>query len=393
MRLRAEARAVLDLRDRVGERRLQAGGGRHVLDGPAAGADQVVVVPGELFGELEARRLRGHDAMHDAGLLQHDQVPVHRALRQAVAGLEDLGEGERTIRVGEHLDDRGTLGGEPLVHPAQTRRDLVTKIGRHAAECTVAPMDVTGRFAELVQRDDADVPLDEAALLIAAHDHELDISEQLARLDDLAVQAPASPDALATYLFVERAFMGNAVDYGDPSNSYLDHVLDRRLGLPITLSVLMIEIGRRRGLDVQGVGMPGHFLVRAGGYFFDPFYGGERLDEDGCRERFAAIRGAAPFVPSFLDPVGNRAILARMLANLVHTFIAREPPSAVWALRLRLAVPGISAEERREAASLLGTLGQFEEAAAALDAIAGQLDGADADRIERDAAAYRARAN
>jgi regulator of sirC expression with transglutaminase-like and TPR domain len=254
-------------------------------------------------------------------------------------------------------------------------------------------MDTTERFALLVQRSDDEVPLDEAALLIAAHDHQLDVSAQLARLDELAAQAPASPDALATFLFVERGFIGNAVDYGDPRNSYLDAVLDRRLGLPITLSLLMMEIGRRRGIDVHGVGMPGHFLVRSGSQFFDPFYGGERLDEDGCRERFDSLRQGAPFLPSFLDPVGRHAILARMLANLVHSFVAREPASAVWALRLRLLMPGISADERRDAAELLGTLGQFEEAASALDVIAGQLDGDDANRAERDAAAYRARAN
>src|SRR5688500_17926841 len=111
-------------------------------------------------------------------------------------------------------------------------------------------MDPTERFAALVQQSDDEVPLDEAALLIAAHDHPLDVTAQLARLDELAAQAPASPDALATYLFVERGFMGNAADYGDPRNSYLDAVLDRRLGLPIILSVLMMEIGRRRGIDV-----------------------------------------------------------------------------------------------------------------------------------------------
>jgi regulator of sirC expression with transglutaminase-like and TPR domain len=254
-------------------------------------------------------------------------------------------------------------------------------------------MDTTERFAALVQQSDDEVPLDEAALLIAAHDHQLDVTAQLSRLDELAAQAPASPDALATYLFVERGFMGNAADYGDPLNSYLDAVLDRRLGLPITLSVLMMEIGRRRGIDVRGVGMPGHFLVRSGDQFFDPFHGGERLDEDGCRERFELLRQGAPFLPNFLDPVGSHAILARMLANLVHTFVAREPASAVWALRLRLLMPGISSDERRDAAGLLGTLGQFEEAASALDAVAGQLEGDDADQAERDAAAYRARAN
>jgi regulator of sirC expression with transglutaminase-like and TPR domain len=255
-------------------------------------------------------------------------------------------------------------------------------------------MDPTERFRALVQRDEREVALDEAALLIAAHDHELDVLQQVARLDDLAAGAPASPDALATYLFVERGFLGNSVDYADPSNSFLDHVLDRRLGLPITLSVLMMEVGRRCGMDLAGVGMPGHFIVRADAdRYFDPFHGGTRLDADGCRDLFAQTQGSARFLPEFLEPVGAHAILARMLANLVRTFVTRDPASAVWAVRLRLAVPGVSSSERREAATLLGTLGQFEEAAAALADLAGELDGPAADRVERDAAAYRARAN
>ena len=255
-------------------------------------------------------------------------------------------------------------------------------------------MDPTERFTELMQLAERDVPLDEAVLLIAAHHHEVDVPAQLGRLDRIASTAPHSPDALATYLFVERGFVGNSIDYGDPRNSFLDDVLDRRLGLPITLSVLMLEVGRRVGLELDGVGMPGHFIVRAGdGVFFDPFHGGERLDDDSCRTRFEMTQGDALFLPAYLDPVGSRAILARMLANLVRSFVTRDPANAVWAVRLRLRVPDVSAAERRQAAALLGTLGRFEEAADELAAIAEQLDGPAADRVGRDAAAYRARAN
>jgi len=255
-------------------------------------------------------------------------------------------------------------------------------------------MGPTERFTEIVQRAEPEVALDEVALLIAAHDHDVDVSAQMARLDELAIGAPPSPDALSTYLFVERGFVGNSVDYSDPRNSFLDTVLDRRLGLPIALSVLMIEVGRRAGLDLVGIGMPGHFLVGADhGVFFDPFHGGERLDAHGCRERFATTQGDAPFLPEYLAPVGAHAIVARMLANLVRSYVARDPASAVWAARLRLRVPGGSPSDRREAAALLGTLGRFEEAAAELAAIAAELDGPAASRVERDAAAYRARAN
>lgn len=255
-------------------------------------------------------------------------------------------------------------------------------------------MGPTERFAEMMQRAEDEVALDEVALLIAAHDHDVDVPAQLARLDELATGAPPSPDALSTYLFVERGFVGNSVDYSDPRNSFLDEVLDRRLGLPIALSVLMIEVGRRVGLGLVGIGMPGHFLVGAEhGVFFDPFHSGERLDADGCRERFSTTQGDAAFLTEYLEPVGAHTIVARMLANLVRSYAARDPARAVWAVRLRLRVPGISASERREAASLLGTLGRFEEAAEELAAIADELDGPAASRVERDAAAYRARAN
>ena len=255
-------------------------------------------------------------------------------------------------------------------------------------------VDPTERFVEIVQQPAHDVALDEAALLIAAHDHAVDVAEQMGRLDALAVHAPPNPEALASYLFVEHGFTGNTVDYGEPENSFLDVVLDRRLGIPITLSVLMMEVGRRAGVALEGVGMPGHFLVRSEpGIFFDPFNGGERLDADGAHARFTAVQGDATFAPEFLEPVDAHAILGRMLANLVRTLVSRAPAHALWAVRLRLRVPGLSPSERREIATLLGSLGQFAEAATELDAIAQDLDGDAAGRLGRDAAAYRARAN
>src|SRR5205823_9498396 len=108
------------------------------------------------------------------------------------------------------------------------------------------------------------------------------------QLDELAVRAAGLSGAeLATLLFVTEGFVGNAADYADPRNSYLDDVLDRRLGIPITLSVVMLEVGRRCGLQLHGVGMPGHFLVGGGpGEWFDPFHDGARLDLAGCAALF-----------------------------------------------------------------------------------------------------------
>jgi regulator of sirC expression with transglutaminase-like and TPR domain len=271
---------------------------------------------------------------------------------------------------------------------------LVADVGRHAPSVPSSPVDPTERFGVLMREPEERVPLADAALLIAAHDHGVDIDEQLAMLDDLGRDAPEDPERLARYLFVDCGFAGNDVDYGDPRNSYLDEVLRRRLGIPITLCVLMLEVGRRRGLSLTGVGMPGHFLVGdADGAFYDPFHGGARLDADGCRMLFAATQGAVPFLPQYLEPVGARTILARMLANLIQTFAGRDPATALWAVRLRLLIPGRSIAERREGAALLGRLGRFAEAAGALEALAGELDGGRAEQALRDAAGFRARAN
>ncbi len=255
-------------------------------------------------------------------------------------------------------------------------------------------MNPTDAFTRLVRQPEPELALDEAALLIAAHDHEVDIAANLAALDELARDAPDDAEGMARLLFVERGFAGNEVDYGDPHNSYLDSVLRRRLGLPITLSVLLLEVARRRGVVLHGVGMPGHFLVGDGdGRYYDPFHAGATLDEQGCRAISERLRPGAPWHRSYLEPVGPRAILVRMLANLVHTLVERSPADAVWALRLRLAVPGVAAGERRETAALLGTLGRFGEAASVLDEVADDLDEAGAARAREDAARLRARAN
>src|SRR5215211_2333517 len=182
-------------------------------------------------------------------------------------------------------------------------------------------------------------------------DRTVDIDAQLRTLDALAeevahTERTVDPAALARALFIARHFTGNTIDYGDPRNSYLDEVLRRRLGLPITLSVLMIEVGRRLDVPLAAVGLPGHFLVGSDQGFVDPFHQGAMFDAAGAHQLFARTHPGAPFVEHYLDPVGPRAVLARMLANLVHTFMARAPLSAAWAPELRLALPGIPEPER-----------------------------------------------
>jgi regulator of sirC expression with transglutaminase-like and TPR domain len=253
------------------------------------------------------------------------------------------------------------------------------------------------RFAALVARPDEEIPLDEAAMLIAAHARpELDVAAELGRIDDLAAGCKEPTlDGLTHHLFDELGFQGNTEHYQDPDNSYLDQVLRRRLGIPITLSVLTMEVGRRLGVVLDGIGMPGHFLVRHRGEpatFLDPFGGGRRLDVAGCRALFTSLGGTG-WDESYLAPVGARAILTRMLLNLQGLFLPADLRSAAWVLELRLTIPGLAVAERLGLARALGSLGRFARAAAELDRVAAELPAEEAATVAAEAKALRARAN
>jgi regulator of sirC expression with transglutaminase-like and TPR domain len=192
------------------------------------------------------------------------------------------------------------------------------------------------RFAAAVQRDDADLELDVAALLIGAWEHEgFDIEPHRRVLDALAaraatvVGAAASPDdaglALSRTMFGELGFRGNTQEYYDPRNSFLADVLERKLGIPITLSVVFLEVARRLGVPAAGVGFPGHFLVRVDGgrepLILDPFGGGAALD----RPALEALLARASGPDARLDDVSlaaapKRAIVVRMLNNLAGIY-------------------------------------------------------------------------
>lgn len=237
-------------------------------------------------------------------------------------------------------------------------------------------------FADLVMRPETSIPLDEAALLICQQANPgLLVAEQLERLDQLALACPgATLDDLVHHLFVDLGFTGNRADYHDPRNSYLDAVLDRRVGIPITLSVLAISVGRRLGVPLLGIGMPGHFLVRderTPDVFIDPFARGAVLDEAGCELRFHALHGDdVAFDRTCLAPVGNLAILARVLRNLRGVFEARgDRANLEWVLRLRGVMPDVSPEERSQLATVLAASGRFGEAAAELERLGDHLGG------------------
>ena len=260
-------------------------------------------------------------------------------------------------------------------------------------------MDVTARFAELATRQEDHIPLDETALLIAARGRpEVDVAAELARLDELASGCPEPTfEGWRRHLFVHLGFSGNVGDYHDPANSFLDQVMTRRAGIPISLAVLGMEVGRRLGLRFRGVGMPGHFLLRHEGspeVFVDAFERGRVLDEAGCEERFRATHGPElPFSASYLEPVGTRAILSRMLANLKSVYARRGELDALgWVLELRLAIPGTPPLERRDVARVLTASGRFREAAAELETLAAILPER-AEALRKEAVELRARLN
>jgi regulator of sirC expression with transglutaminase-like and TPR domain len=247
----------------------------------------------------------------------------------------------------------------------------------------VAEVEPTARFTALLHGPEASLPLDEAALLIAAHAHQgLDVDAQLRRIDALAdgVREPTLT-GVRRHLFGDLGFAGDEVDYYDPRNSYLDTVLDRRVGIPITLSVVLMEVGRRLGVPLAGVSMPGHFLVRDKvdpDVFVDPFARGRELDRRGAELRFHSIQGpGAVFDPAFLEPVGRRAIIARMLANLETAATMRSDRFTLsWVLGLRAALPDAAEADRRKFASVLAATGRFVEAAEVFDVLGDEASAA-----------------
>ncbi len=204
-----------------------------------------------------------------------------------------------------------------------------------------------------------------AALAIARIAYpDLDPAPYLRQLDDLAAAVrprlypQASPEAavteLAGYLFGECGFRGNQEEYYDPRNSYLNDVLERRTGIPITLSLVLIETGARLGLGIEGVGFPGHFLVRVAGsrgpLVLDPFFGGRPIGERELLARYRSFVGSdAPALPpDALATTGTPAILTRMLRNLLRAYLdQKDHAHALAAADLLLVLVPDSADEVR----------------------------------------------
>ncbi|MBI1943581.1 MAG: SirB1 family protein [Betaproteobacteria bacterium] len=223
-------------------------------------------------------------------------------------------------------------------------------------------MAALDHFCELLSRDDDRIELARACLQIAEDAYPaLDVDGYVGEIERFAkrLRARLAHDAAAEdrvvalneFLFDDLGFSGNTDNYYDPRNSYLNEVLDRRTGIPITLSVLYMEIGRRVGLQFEGVSFPGHFLVRlrlrGGMLVLDPFSGGTPQSEDELRERLKRVipRGATGGIPvaslpldQFLEPASNRQILARVLRNLKGVYREADKPERLLEVLNRMII-------------------------------------------------------
>jgi regulator of sirC expression with transglutaminase-like and TPR domain len=236
------------------------------------------------------------------------------------------------------------------------------------------------RFARLMQEPEERLDLGLAALLIAQEEYpDLDVDRWLRELDELGRQArdrvqPGMPaaeavQALGGLLGGELGFRGNEDEYYDPRNSFLNDVLERRTGIPISLAAVYIEVGRRAGADVRGVGFPAHFLARCEDVIFDPFNGGRIVTEDDCRELLLKIAGSTDFQRRWLEPVPPSYVVVRMLNNLKQIYLqSRYYHKAIGIMDRLLIVNPRAYEELRDRGAVHAELRQYGPAQADFEA-------------------------
>jgi regulator of sirC expression with transglutaminase-like and TPR domain len=227
-------------------------------------------------------------------------------------------------------------------------------------------------FEKILAEKDERIDLARACLMIAQDAYPgLDIERYLGDIERMAIrlrarlpQSSAGEErvvALNQFLYDDLGYWGNTEDYYDPRNSYLNEVIDRRTGIPITLGILYMELGRRVGLPLEGISFPGHFLVRlrlrGGTLVLDPFAGGTPQAEDELRRRLERVipdqaRGGVPLaelpLDQFLEPASKRQILARVLRNLKGIYREADKPERMLEVlnRMLVVAPEAAAELR-----------------------------------------------
>jgi regulator of sirC expression with transglutaminase-like and TPR domain len=267
-------------------------------------------------------------------------------------------------------------------------------------------MNLDTALTLLSHTPDAPLDLAELALSLARDEYpSLDVEAYLSELDGMAHEArmhlrgglAARVKGLCRYLFHDMGFRGNQQDYYDARNSYLNDVLDRRTGIPITLSAVTMAVGQRAGLDVVGVGLPGHFIAKAvegdEEVLFDPFHGGRRLTPEKCQRLVEQVTGI-PFEVNreALRAVPLGAIVLRMLNNLKGVYLRTGDYARAARIieRLRQLSPDDPLQRRDLGATLLQA-GQAGQAIDHLQAyLAASPEAGDADTVNQLLAQARA---
>lgn len=254
-------------------------------------------------------------------------------------------------------------------------------------------------LAAVVARPEAELDMARAALLVAKEEYpQISVDLYLARLDQMAEEVKdrladeTAPlvvlDELLTMIYQRRGFQGNRKAYYDPRNSFLNDVLDRGLGIPLTLGMVVLEVGWRLSLPLEGVNFPSHFLVRYKGaaldLLIDPFDGGRMRFEDQAQELLDQVYGGMVRVQEpFLRKAGRRDMLLRLLTNLKGVYVnVGDHPRALAAVERLLLIQPTSRGENRARGLLLARLGRRDEAVEQLKAYLDLAPGAgDAERI------------
>jgi regulator of sirC expression with transglutaminase-like and TPR domain len=274
-------------------------------------------------------------------------------------------------------------------------------------EATRAP--TLARFARIVALPETQLDLAIGALTIASDGRpDVDPAPTLAILDSLAERArvrldvgdaeDVAIDRLHDVLYRETGFRGpTAAEFHDPRNSLLDLVAWRRVGLPISLAIVEIEVADRIGVRLKGIGLPGHFIVATGGgVLMDPAGGGQRLRPDDCQALIRrAVGDGVLFHSGMLRPASKREILTRVLRNLRSAHLAaRDWPAALGAVDLLAVVEPMDPDHGRDRGLLLGRMGRFGEAIAALSRYLDERpDGHDADDVRQVMGIFAGRRN
>jgi len=270
-----------------------------------------------------------------------------------------------------------------------------------------APEEIRDDFARTVRAPDQALDLARAALLVAAEsDPRVDVDRQLHTLDSWAAELRGrlQPDwnnlqklaRLRNFVFEELGFRGDHKDYFNPSNSLLHEVMQRRLGVPLTLSIIFMELGWRIGIPFEGVGFPGHFLIRLtgepGDLVLDPFNHARTMHEDDCRQLLDEVTGGRlEFDGRLLASVTKRDMITRLLLNLKGAYLrANQDEEALAAVERLLLIHPDDFDQVRDRGLLLVRLHRYGAALDALKAyLAARPDAPDRESIAQQAAALR----